>query len=85
MYFNFVVTQFERLDRRLAWKVTFKNLFQPLYKDYTIIGHILGFVFRSIRLLVASIIYIFLFFVALIVYFVWVAVPVILFLSAIRW
>ena len=85
MYFNFVVTQFERLDRKLAWKVTFKNLFQPLYKDYTVIGHILGFIFRSVRLFVASVIYIFLFFVAFVVYLAWVAVPIILFFSAIRW
>ena len=85
MYFNFVVTRFEHLDRKLAWKVTLKNLFQPLYKDYTPVGYVLGFIFRSIRVIIASFIYVILFFVAVFVYFIWVATPIILFLSAIHW
>lgn len=85
IYSDFVITKFERLDRRFAWMVTLKNIFQPLYKDYTIIGYVIGFVFRSMRLLVASIIYVIFFFIAAIVYVVWLAIPPILLLSAIRW
>ncbi|RJQ27779.1 hypothetical protein C4565_04815 [Candidatus Parcubacteria bacterium] len=85
IYSDFVITKFERLDRRFAWMVTLKNIFQPLYKDYTIIGYVIGFVFRSIRLLVASIIYVIFFFIAAMVYVVWLAIPPILLLSAIRW
>ncbi len=85
IYSNFILTKFERLDRRLALVVTLKNLFQPLYKDYTIIGYIIGFIFRSIRIIVASVVYIIFFSVAAIVYLIWLVVPPILFLSALRW
>lgn len=85
IYSNFILTKFERLDRRLALVVTLKNLFQPLYKDYTIIGYIIGFIFRSIRLIVASVVYLVFFSIAAVIYLIWLVIPPILFLSALRW
>ena len=84
IYSNFILTRFERLDRKFAWMVTFKNLFQPLYKDYTIIGYTIGFLFRLVRLLIASVVYSVFFCIAVFVYLIWLAIPPILFLSAIR-
>ena len=85
IYSDFILTRFERLDRRFAWKVTLKNLFQPLYKDYTIIGYVIGFLFRSVRLIIAGVVYIIFFLLAIFIYIVWLMIPIILFLSAIRW
>lgn len=78
IYSHFVLNQLERLDYRLAWKITLKNLFQPLYKDYSVIGYILGFLFRSFRLLFASFIYAAIFSVAAVFYLLWLSVPIFL-------
>ncbi len=40
----------ERLDKKFAIRITAKNWFQPLFQDYTIIGYIWGFIFRTIRI-----------------------------------
>ena len=65
----------ERLDRTWALAITVRNLFQPLYQDRTVIGRILGFIFRSLRSALAMIFYLFVicFFVA--VYLAWVILP----------
>ncbi len=75
LYANFVLNRLEALDYYLAWRITAKNLFEPLYKDYSVIGRMLGFVFRSIRLIVGSVVYACLFAVAIALYLVWVAIP----------
>lgn len=43
---HWFISFLERLDRFFAVRVTLKFIFQPLWKDYTIIGRIMGFVFR---------------------------------------
>jgi len=76
IYSNFVLDRFEKADKVLAWKITAKHLFQPLYKDYSLIGYVLGFLFRSVRLVAASVIYAVMFLVALALYLAWLALPV---------
>ncbi len=78
MYWHFVINQFEKIDYTLAWKITLKYLFTPLYKDYSTLGYILGFILRSGRLVVASFIYAILFALAGIVYVIWLLIPVII-------
>jgi hypothetical protein len=75
LYSNFVISLLEKLDRRLAFKVTLQHLFQPLYQDQTTIGFILGFFFRSARLIVGGFIYLIMAFIAVLVYLAWLAVP----------
>jgi len=75
MYYDFVLDVLERLDRYFAWKITLRFLFHPLYGDYSIIGRVLGFFFRIFRLLVASVAYIFVFIIAIIIYFLWIIIP----------
>jgi hypothetical protein len=75
LYTDKVNSYFHKLDRTFAWKITFQNLFQPLYKDYTIVGYVLGFTFRLARLFVASLVYGGVFVVALGAYLVWVLLP----------
>jgi hypothetical protein len=64
-----------RVDYYLAWKITFKHIFQPLYRDYTFLGYVLGFIFRSIRLFIASVIYLILFAVIIGLYIFWLLIP----------
>lgn len=54
---NWTINYLEKMDYKFALRVNVQNLFQPLFQDYSIIGHILGFVSRSIRIVVASIVY----------------------------
>lgn len=65
-----------RLDYDLAWRITLSHLFEPLYKDYSIVGYILGFFFRAGRLVFASVIYLIIFAAAILFYLIWLlAIP----------
>ncbi len=65
----------ESLDQFLAWKITLKNLFEPLYQDHTILGHTLGFIFRSVRIFLASVIYAAVIALAILIFLIWAAIP----------
>jgi len=69
------VSVLAEFDRILAWRVTLKNIFQPLYKDYSVIGYILGFIFRSGRLLIGSFIYLCLFVIGAAICLLWFLLP----------
>lgn len=75
-FFNY----FLRLDETLALKVTVKYFFQPLYKDYTLMGRILGFVFRPLRILVGLLVYSIVGTVFAFAYLIWVGLPFIILL-----
>lgn len=45
------------LDKSLALKVTLRHWLKPMYQDYTILGFVLGFLFRTIRIILGVIIY----------------------------
>ena len=74
-YSNFVMNQFEWLDRFLAIRITARNLLSPLYGDYSVIGYVFGFVFRLLRIAVAAFVYAFFIGIALVAYCVWLAIP----------
>ena len=65
----------ERLDRRLALKITLRNWLRPLYQDYTFIGYVLGIVFRTLRIMAGIMIYLIVIAAAIAFYFVWAATP----------
>ncbi|MDO8470113.1 MAG: hypothetical protein Q7S84_03835 [bacterium] len=75
IYWNGVVNRLQALDHTLAWRVTLQNLFQPLYKDYSVIGYVLGFLFRIGRLAAATAVYAVLLSIAVVVYAVWLGIP----------
>ena len=75
IYTNFLITKLEQLDYYIAWKITLRNIFEPLYKDYSILGYILGFIFRSLRLLMGTFIYAIIFSLAAFCYLIWLATP----------
>jgi|SRR3989344_2440027 len=66
----------ESLDRTLAWRITVRNLTQPLYQDHSIIGHTLGFIFRSARIFMGSIVYLVVFVFMAALYLIWAAIPI---------
>ncbi|MFH1347035.1 MAG: hypothetical protein ABIH10_02185 [Spirochaetota bacterium] len=74
----------EKLDKRVALKITFKNFFQPLYQDRSFIGYFLGIIFRSFRLFFGGIFYLFLGFLAIIIYLFWLAIPVLIIFEIIK-
>jgi hypothetical protein len=69
-------------DHSLALKVTVRHFFEPLYKDYTIIGRILGVIFRTCRVAIGLVVYLLLVALLIAVYLVWIAIPFLIFYYA---
>ena len=68
----------EVVDRSVAFGITLRNFFVPLYRDYTVVGRVLGVIFRSIRLLIGGAIYLFLGSVFMLIVLTWLLIPIIL-------
>ena len=66
----------EGLDQTFALRITLKHFFQPLYKDYTGVGRILGIFFRSIRIILGTAVYALIAAVFFAFYLLWLAAPV---------
>ncbi|MEK7465531.1 MAG: hypothetical protein AAB631_02020 [Patescibacteria group bacterium] len=75
MYSGWVVDRLEEVDYYLAWRETARHFFEPLYKDYSILGRLLGIIFRTARLLVGTIVYSVLFAIIVCVYVIWLLIP----------
>jgi len=73
---RWLINVLEKLDRSLAFKVSLHYLFKPLYQNYTFIGYVLGFLFRSARLIVAGLIYGLIILIGLAFYLFWAFIPV---------
>jgi len=71
---HFFISFLEKLDRTFALKITLRNLFQPLYSDRSFIGYILGFFFRSWRIIIGGIIYFFISIFAIALYLIWLLI-----------
>ncbi len=76
------VSILEEVDKSLAIRLTIKYFFQPLYKDYTIVGRVLGVIFRLGRILIGGVLYLFLGLVFLVIYLVWVLIPPVIIILA---
>lgn len=73
---DWTLNVFEELDRRFALRITAKNWLQPLYQDYTFIGYVWGFIFRTTRIIVGSLVYLIVFLIATALFLAWAAAPV---------
>ena len=80
VFFHKLVSFLERLDQTIALRVTLKYFFQPLIKDYTFIGRILGVIFRTGRALMGGVVYLLVIAVFMAGYILWLMAPVILIL-----
>ena len=74
----------QNIDRSLAIKITVAHFFEPLYRDYSVVGRILGFVFRASRIIIGGILYFVLGTMFLVLYIVWLLLPAALIIYAIR-
>ncbi|HUX35791.1 MAG TPA: hypothetical protein VMV71_02025 [Candidatus Paceibacterota bacterium] len=80
VFFHKLVSFLERLDQTIALRVTLKYFFQPLFKDYTFIGRILGIIFRTGRALIGAVVYLLVVAVFMTIYIFWLITPIILIL-----
>ncbi len=78
------LTALERADRSLAIRVTVTHFFEPLYKDYTVVGRILGVIFRTIRIMIGAAVYAVIVALFLLFYLAWLAVPALIIFNAAR-
>jgi len=72
---------FKSWDRFIAFRPTLRHWFQPLYQDYTVLGYILGFIFRTGRIIVGGSGTLVIFGASAVVYFIWAAIPVYFFVK----
>ena len=78
--FHGYVLFLERLDRRIALRITVRYFFQPLYKDYSIPGRFFGFVFRSVRIAIGVLVYTVCIAIFALSYLVWLLIPIVIIL-----
>lgn len=78
------VSTLEEIDKSFAIVITLRFLFQPLYKDYTVIGRILGVIFRTGRIVIGACVYLFVIALFLAFYIAWVLIPAALIFFAVR-
>lgn len=69
------VSRLEALDRGFALKVTLVHFFEPLYKDYSVVGRILGILFRIGRVAIGGVVYLFFSVIFAVVYILWLSIP----------
>ena len=72
------------MDKTFAVGITLRHFFEPLYKDYSIVGRILGIVFRSGRVAIGGAVYFVALIFCLFLYLIWVAIPAVLIILIIR-
>ncbi len=72
---NWTLDRLEKMDYKFALKINFKNIFQPLYQDYSFFGYILGFILRSLRIFIASIFYTIFIFICGSLFLLWASLP----------
>ena len=66
----------ERSDKIFALRITAKIWLQPLYQDYSFIGYIWGFIFRTIRIIIGLVFYLILSLISSLVFLAWAAIPI---------
>ena len=62
-------------DESFAIKITLRHFFEPLYKDYSIIGRILGVIFRTGRIILGGIVYLLIAIIFAVAYIIWLGIP----------
>ena len=73
---NWFLVRFYSFERVFALRETLRFFFHPLFKDYTIVGRVLGVIFRSIRIIIGIFVYGILGGIFVIVYVIWLMIPV---------
>ncbi|GIW67254.1 MAG: hypothetical protein KatS3mg096_122 [Candidatus Parcubacteria bacterium] len=66
------------IDKNLKVKANLRNLTKPLYGDHTIIGYLIAFPYRVLRIFFGLVIYFFIFLLYLFFVIFWVFLPIFL-------
>ncbi len=74
-FFGKLIDCLEGMDRSLAIRISFKNLFKPLYGRRDIFGYSFGFIFRSLRIGLAGLIYALISVLFMLGYLIWAMIP----------
>lgn len=64
------------VDRIFAITITLRHFLKPLYPDHVVIGRILGVIFRTGKILVGAVVYLFVALLFLVSYLIWILIPV---------
>lgn len=64
------------LENNLSIKINLRYMFQPLYQEYNIYGYVLGFIFRFIRVVLGSVLYLLIILFFGILYIIWALIPI---------
>ncbi|MEK7508005.1 MAG: hypothetical protein AAB602_02900 [Patescibacteria group bacterium] len=83
VFIHSFISKLENLDKGFALQVTIKHFFEPLYKDYSIVGRILGIPFRAVRISIGGIIYLIFSVIFLAMYLAWLLIPAVIITYAI--
>lgn len=75
LFWDKMLSLFESIDQTIALKITLRYFFEPLYRDYTTVGRILGIIFRSGRVIVGVVAYGALGIFAAALYIIWALLP----------
>ena len=73
---NSAIRKLKSFERTFALKITIRNFFKPLYGDESFIGRIFGIFFRTVRIFTALLFYLFFISVVIVVYLVWMLLPI---------
>lgn len=65
-----------KLERKFAIKINIHFIFQPLYQERSIMGYVLGFLFRSLRITVGVLLYFLIIILFAMIYFMWFFIPI---------
>jgi hypothetical protein len=69
------ISTLEKLDETIAIRITLKYFFQPLYKDFSIVGRILGVIFRTGRIAIGTVVYAAVIAIFVAAYLFWLGIP----------
>lgn len=77
-FFHGFLSLLSALDRIFAVRVTARFFFSPLYGDYTLIGRVLGIIFRVLRILLGSAVYVLATAAFALIYLLWFSLPILI-------
>ena len=77
------ISRLEELDKGFAFRITIKHFFEPLYKDYSVVGRILGVIFRTGRIIMGGFTYLAFSIFFAVVFLAWLSIPAAIIISAI--
>ena len=63
------------LEKNLAIKINMRFIFRPLYQEYNRYGYVMGFLFRSFRIIIGLLGYLIIMVIAFVLYAIWAAIP----------